>query len=311
MVITEAGKEHQRLDVTQWRIEEGQRKQLISLALIGSPADIDVAERREREWKDAVSSLRTCAECPKPVTPVQFLDLLQESSAGLDDSSQSEDDQASQLTEHPAFKSWSECHHSCMLLLTPHNGPESPPAPHRPLWSSPAISQLVMHVSRKQNHRVFYHPINDRAPRPSSLVALIICDILDREDDLFKCMGQQAKDVLMSDRSDELVSLEAYLRLLYELVRYWGEKHASTTFYIIFDRLHVYFRRRSASSGDKALSESAIAMLKGLYRLSEKSQQPVVKVLVQVDATRREHIEGRLGVFGDPMYLRFSGLLSP
>lgn len=32
MVIAESKKEHQRLDVTQWRIEEGERKQLASLA---------------------------------------------------------------------------------------------------------------------------------------------------------------------------------------------------------------------------------------------------------------------------------------
>ncbi|KAG6363097.1 hypothetical protein INS49_008192 [Diaporthe citri] len=99
--------------------------------------------------------------------------------------------------------------------------------------------QFAETVPERQKHRVFYHPIDDRAPRPSSLVALIICDILEKEEDLFKCMGQKAKDVLMGDMSDELDLLEAYLRLLRELIRGWGERHDDTAFYIIFDRLHV------------------------------------------------------------------------
>lgn len=246
-----------------------------------------------------------------PLTPRQFLEKLQEDSSGDDDGSQSDEDQASQLTGDPSFKWWFECRHSCILLLTPDNGPESSPAPDKPLWTSPIISKFAAHVPGKQKNMVFYHLIDNQAPRPSSLIALIICDILEREEDLFKNMGQQAQNLLMSDKSDEIDMLDRYLNLLGELIRGWGEKHGDTTFYVIFDRFHVYFRRYQASSSGGILPEAAIAMLKGLYRVLKKLQKPVVKVLIQVDAARSEHVVGRLEVVVDREHFRFSGLLSP
>lgn len=246
-----------------------------------------------------------------PLTPHQFLERLQEYSAGDDDGSQSDEDRASQLIGDPSFKWWFKCRHSCILLLTPHNGPDSSPTPDEPLWTSPIISKFAADVPGKQKHSVFYHPINNQAPRPSSLVALIICDILERDEDLFKNMGQQAQNLLKSDKFDELDMLDRYLNLLRELIRGWGERHGDTTFFIIFDRFHVYFRRDLASSSGGILPEAAIAMLQGLYRMLKGLQNPVVKVLIQVDAARREHVVGRFDVAVDREYLRFSGLLSP
>lgn len=274
-------------------------------------SEIHVAERRQLQWKNAVASLRANAQCPISLTPLQFLERLQENSDGEDDGRQSEEDQTSQLTGHPSFIWWFECHHGCILLLTPANGPDSSPAPDQPLWTSPIISKFAANVPGNQKHRVFYHLIDNQAPRPSSLIALLICDILEREEDLFKSMGQQAQYILMSDRSDELHMLDRYLELLRELMRGWGERHGDATFYIIFDRLHVYFRRGMEASSDGNLPESVIVMLKGLYKVLEKVQKPVVKVLVQLDAARSEHVVGRLGIFGEPEYLRFSGLFSP